>query len=114
VCQNGGCLCYTAAAALKKMLDRVFMKKTRRGNILKIVRGHYLRDDLSCGSELCTSPACTAVNRKQRLLESQPVSPNKSYARSHYLVPDTNIILHQVIILLLLLGHYFVAELFFF
>jgi len=41
------------------MLDRIFTKKTRRGNILKIVREHYLRDDLSCGSEATPTSCCT-------------------------------------------------------
>lgn len=84
------------------------MKKTRRGNILKIVREHYLRDDISCGSELCTQISClssnqnnqpkTAINLKSKtVLESKPVSPSSLFSDPHYIIPDTNIILHQVI-----------------
>lgn len=33
---------------------KTFVKKTRRGKILKVVREHYLRDDLGCGIESCS------------------------------------------------------------
>ena len=33
--------------------QKTFIKKTRRGNIIKVVREHYLRDDIWCGSPLC-------------------------------------------------------------
>jgi exosome complex exonuclease DIS3/RRP44 len=71
------------------------MKKTRRGNILKIVREHYLRDDLSCGSQLCTSETCTSGTTKI-LLESKPALQSSIFPDFHYIVPDTNILLHQV------------------
>ena len=72
---------------------KTFVKKTKRGNIIKVVREHYLRDDLSCGSLLCgvcpnLSPAKLCV--KQNAESS--IVPN-----SHYLVIDTNVALHQVI-----------------
>ena len=81
-----------------KMLDRVFMKKTRRGNILKIVREHYLRDDISCGSLSCANMVCTAQFSKL-VLEANPKSPSTLIAEPHYLVPDTNIFLHQMDVL---------------
>lgn len=79
------------------MLDRVFMKKTRRGNILKIVREHYLRDDISCGSESCANQACKQSFKKiTNFLSANPESLSNLFEKPHYLVPDTNIILHQV------------------
>jgi exosome complex exonuclease DIS3/RRP44 len=78
------------------MLDRIFTKKTRRGNILKIVREHYLRDDLSCGSEACGHKACSL---QRRCLEAAPRSLSARYPCAHYLVPDTNIVLHQMDVL---------------
>jgi hypothetical protein len=30
-----------------------FVKKTRAGKVVKVVREHYLRDDISCGSRAC-------------------------------------------------------------
>lgn len=78
------------------MLDKIFMKKTRRGNLLKIVREHYLRDDLTCGSELCTKCPPETLKASRSKLESKPVSPSTLVPDAHYIIPDTNIILHQV------------------
>jgi exosome complex exonuclease DIS3/RRP44 len=79
------------------MIDKVFVKKTRRGNILKIVREHYLRDDLSCGSESCLNSVCVqSFKGLKTLLEKDPVSTSLKYQKPHYIVPDTNIVLHQV------------------
>ena len=33
---------------------KTFVKKTRRNKIIKVVREHYLRDDLGCGVESCS------------------------------------------------------------
>ena len=38
---------------LAMLAQKTFIKKTRRGNIIKVVREHYLRDDIWCGSPLC-------------------------------------------------------------
>ena len=37
------------------LTTQTFLKKTRRGNVIKIVREHYLRDDIYCGSSACTN-----------------------------------------------------------
>ena len=34
---------------------QTFLKKTRRGNVIKVVREHYLRDDIYCGSSECNN-----------------------------------------------------------
>ena len=72
---------------------KTFVKKTKRGNIIKVVREHYLRDDLSCGSLLCDkcphlSPA--KLSKKQN-------AESSLFPKAHYLVIDTNVALHQVI-----------------
>ena len=65
------------------MLQRKsFVKKTRKGQVLKVVREHYLRDDISSGSPL--DPDCDAAAVKL------------SATARHYLVVDTNIVLQQV------------------
>ena len=35
------------------LTTQTFLKKTRRGNVIKVVREHYLRDDIYCGSSAC-------------------------------------------------------------
>lgn len=76
------------------LTSKTFLKKNKRGNVLKIVREHYLRDDLSCGSELCN-----VCDSKVAILDKVPSSTSQKYAEPHYLLIDTNIILEQMDVL---------------
>lgn len=76
------------------LTSKTFLKKNKRGNVLKIVREHYLRDDLSCGSELCN-----VCDSKVAILDKVPSSTSQKYAAPHYLLIDTNIILEQMDVL---------------
>lgn len=74
--------------------SKTFVKKTRSGGVVKIVREHYLRDDIWCGSEVCTE--CkqeTTVLQKDACIESNLCT------YPHYLMPDTNVVLHQIDVL---------------
>lgn len=62
--------------------SRSFVKKTKKGKVLKVVREHYLRDDIYSGSPL--DPECDQSAAK--LSASAP----------HYVIVDTNIVLQQV------------------
>eukprot|EP00850_Spirogloea_muscicola_P015313 SM000116S24234 [mRNA] locus=s116:202438:210497:+ [translate_table: standard] len=62
--------------------SKQFVKKTRKGSLLKVVREHYLRDDIVCGAAACGS--------------CQQESPVLSAAAPQILVVDTNIVLHQI------------------
>ena len=92
---------------------KTFLKKTRRGKVIKVVREHYLRDDLGCGIRGCPecygeedendaaaaapslSPACAP-----RLPRRPGPSPCPSLvAEPHYLVLDTNVVLDQIDVL---------------
>ena len=72
------------------LTSKTFIKKTKTGKILKIVREHYLRDDITCGVESCTE--CDGPSS----LESVSDSLSEMCPREHLLCPDTNVILHQV------------------
>ena len=79
-----------------------FLKKTRTGKVLKIVREHYLRDDIACGSEACND--CMELmekdeNRQNSSLSASPISLSSLFSETHYIVLDTNIILNQIDIL---------------
>ena len=52
------------------LAHKIFLKKTRRGKIIKVAREHYLRDDLPCGSA-----ACTHCEDNPGVLRKDPVSP---------------------------------------
>ncbi|KAL0882243.1 hypothetical protein ABMA27_000778 [Loxostege sticticalis] len=75
---------------------KTFLTKTKRGNILKIVREHYLRDDLLCGSAACN--ICPHKD-DEFVLASNPESICALFEYPHYLVLDTNVVLHQMDVL---------------
>ena len=62
--------------------SKSFVKKTKKGKVLKVVREHYLRDDIWSGSPL--DPDCDQDAVKL------------SGTASHYVVVDTNVVLQQV------------------
>ena len=71
--------------------SKTFIKKTRKGSIVKVVREHYLRDDIGCGSEQCES-----CQNGKPVLEKNPPSCSNLCKFPHYIMPDTNVVLHQV------------------
>uniref|UniRef100_A0A0E0K8A5 Uncharacterized protein n=1 Tax=Oryza punctata TaxID=4537 RepID=A0A0E0K8A5_ORYPU len=62
--------------------SKTFVKKTKAGRVQKVVREHYLRDDISCGAASCST--CGAVEH--------PLSADATAI----LVVDTNVVLHQI------------------
>ncbi|XP_064071350.1 exosome complex exonuclease RRP44 [Vanessa tameamea] len=72
---------------------KTFLTKTKRGNVLKIVREHYLRDDLLCGSAACNF--CPHKD-DELVLEANPESLCGLFDSNHYLILDTNVVLHQI------------------
>jgi hypothetical protein len=74
-----------------QLRNRVFHKITRRGRVLKVVREHYLRDDIGCGAAACQlcSHFPIGIGEEVAQLSSTPY-------RGQYLVLDTNAVLHQM------------------
>ena len=75
------------------LTNKSFVKKTRKGAIVKVVREHYLRDDIWCGSHACCGDC---KQDDDPLLEKNPVIESELCSFPHYLLPDTNVVLHQV------------------
>lgn len=73
--------------------SKTFNVKTKGGRILKIVREHYLRDDVWCGSASCS--VCTQSTFSLSPCSSL-ISTSGLFRYPYYLVVDTNIVLHQV------------------
>lgn len=71
--------------------SKTFMKKTRAGGVMKIVREHYLRDDIWCGSEVCSE-----CKQESPELQRDATIESNLCAYPHYVMPDTNVVLHQV------------------
>ncbi|XP_057366442.1 exosome complex exonuclease RRP44-like [Daphnia carinata] len=77
------------------LTSKIFLRKTKRGKVIKVVREHYLRDDLWCGSDLCKK--CNQENSE--VLDDAPISSSTLCAYPHYVVVDTNVVLHQIDVL---------------
>ncbi|XP_027862987.1 exosome complex exonuclease RRP44 [Xiphophorus couchianus] len=74
--------------------SKTFVKKTRSGGVMKVVREHYLRDDIWCGSEVCTE-----CKQDSTVLQRDACIESSLCPYPHYLVPDTNIVLRQIDVL---------------
>ena len=59
----------------------------------QIVREHYLRDDIWCGSSICQLCDHKAHDK---ILSERPESPSTKFPFAHYLVLDTNVLLDQI------------------
>ncbi|EFJ15219.1 hypothetical protein SELMODRAFT_180518 [Selaginella moellendorffii] len=61
--------------------NKAFVKKNRGGRVFKVVREHYLRDDIPCGATFCSSCDTSTANL---------------VAADRLVVVDTNVVLHQM------------------
>lgn len=77
--------------------SKSFVKVTKKGALVNIVKEHYLRDDITCGIYQC--PLCSHISTTYRLLLNPMNNGIEPYSFPHYIIPDTNIILHQLDIL---------------
>ncbi|KAM7408518.1 hypothetical protein PAMA_002310 [Pampus argenteus] len=74
--------------------SKTFVKKTRSGGVMKVVREHYLRDDIWCGSEVCSE-----CKQESTVLQRDSCIESNLCSYPHYLLPDTNVVLHQIDVL---------------
>jgi len=72
---------------------KTFVKKTNDGNVVKVVREHYVRDDIPCGHPNCS--ACPFDDGRPRLSENPTLSTDLC-PFPHFIVPDTNVLLGAV------------------
>ncbi|KAG8908746.1 exosome catalytic subunit dis3 [Tulasnella sp. 403] len=73
--------------------QRKFFKKTARGKVIKVLRERYLRPSIPCGIVSCTICAHSDPSTTPTL---QPSRKHSAFPTGHYVVPDTNILLHQI------------------
>ncbi|KAH3667157.1 hypothetical protein OGAPHI_002806 [Ogataea philodendri] len=80
--------------------QKVFVR-SRNGGALKIVREHYLRDDVPCSSICCDD--CEEYYRptpdggkNEPVLSGEPLDLGKQNIGKHYLVLDTNVVLNAI------------------
>ncbi|KAJ7456432.1 hypothetical protein FB451DRAFT_1511025 [Mycena latifolia] len=72
--------------------QRKFFKKTARGKVIKVLRERYLRDDVGCGIQNCTS----CDNSTADTLPFSGDTQHKSFPDGHFVLPDTNVFLSQM------------------
>lgn len=81
---------------------KVFHRKTKKGSVIKVVREHYLRDDLHCGLENCIQCAPFKFKPTQQfappayLSENPRVNLNKLCPQRHYIIPDCDVLVQQI------------------
>ncbi|KAI8913679.1 hypothetical protein EDD86DRAFT_187525 [Gorgonomyces haynaldii] len=69
------------------LFTKQYSRKTKKGNIIKVIKEHYLRDDIYCGTNCSICPS-----HKSNLTE-----PQLEYdGQKVYVVPDTNILFHEI------------------
>uniref|UniRef100_A0A0C9QLM3 Protein DIS3 homolog n=1 Tax=Fopius arisanus TaxID=64838 RepID=A0A0C9QLM3_9HYME len=78
------------------LTTKTFFRKTKSGNIFKITRDHYLRDDIWCGSEICDN---CSPKLSGKILDESPGATSSLINTPYYLLLDTNIVLDQIHIL---------------
>ena len=76
----------------RMLKSRSFVKKTKRGAVVKVVREHYLRDDVWTGWQGEKRVSCADPFVENVAARKSTLCPFK-----HLLVPDTNVVLHQVL-----------------
>ncbi|XP_068223544.1 exosome complex exonuclease RRP44-like [Palaemon carinicauda] len=79
---------------LQERKQKIFYRKTKKGNIIKIVREHYLRDDVWCGLD-----GCGSCEGDARPLDMLTTSDSTLVREPHHLLIDTNVALHQIDVL---------------
>jgi exosome complex exonuclease DIS3/RRP44 len=78
--------------------SKTYLRTLRSGKVQKIVRELYLRQDIPCSSQLCTTcleQQASGFHKKAApfVLSATPAA-TKQFPHGHYLVPDTNAFLN--------------------
>ncbi|GHJ89926.1 hypothetical protein NliqN6_6328 [Naganishia liquefaciens] len=76
--------------------QKKFLKKTKRGKVIKVLRERYLRDDIPCGYEGCKE--CADYPGYRAALPAVGFTKHRKWTgvAGHWLVVDTNIVLGQM------------------
>ncbi|GMM30877.1 exosome catalytic subunit [Martiniozyma asiatica (nom. inval.)] len=83
-----------------KVSHKIFVR-SRNGNAVKVVREHYLRDDIPCYSVACKKcndyyiPGPTGETPRP-ILSDSPLEIKKEKIGKHYVVVDTNVVLNAI------------------
>ncbi|KAK4997399.1 exosome catalytic subunit dis3 [Elasticomyces elasticus] len=91
---------YAADPNAPNLSSKVYVRSTRSGKVQKIVRELYLREDIPCSSQLCSTCLQRAPvdynNKAPRFVLSATPAGTKAFPNGHYIVPDTNAFLNEM------------------
>ncbi|OMH85318.1 Exosome complex exonuclease RRP44 [Zancudomyces culisetae] len=92
--------------------SKSFVKKTKKGKVVRVVKEHYLRDDIQCGYEGCKDPNCISAREEflgnsgssQGLVIAAPLinihktgqTVKNTTKKTQILIPDTNEFVKQI------------------
>eukprot|EP00457_Paulinella_chromatophora_P001236 gb/GEZN01001238.1/.p1 GENE.gb/GEZN01001238.1/~~gb/GEZN01001238.1/.p1 ORF type:complete len:1027 (-),score=162.45 gb/GEZN01001238.1/:86-3166(-) len=81
--------------------NKSFVRRTRKGKIFNVVLEHYLRDDIWCGSKICSECDMTAGTAVLPAVLPASFSSSSSSSSSIplYVVPDSSVVLRQIDVL---------------
>lgn len=77
-------------------------RKTRKGSIIKIVREHYLRDDIHCGRGSCENCKKFKLDQNDQFVPASYLGDkpraglSNVYSQPHYVVLDYSLIVNQI------------------
>jgi len=66
------------------LAPKTFVKKIEKGAVVKVVREHYLRDNVWCGVR-----GCGMCRQQEPPLENCPLVDSDLCSDPHYVLPDT-------------------------
>ncbi|CAG8475982.1 13402_t:CDS:10 [Ambispora leptoticha] len=78
------------SSSSKMLRSKGFIKRTKKGNAVKVVQEHYLREDIWCSVE-----SCSRCSHTQPILRIIP-SNTKILDSPHLIVADTNVFMNQI------------------
>ena len=97
----------TTPVNFKMLRSKAFTKITKKGAVVKVVKEHYLRDDIPCGIFGCSLGCNDSIKTRpeddrpgqQLVLLLDPFDEDcriLNFVHKYILIPDTNIFLHHM------------------
>ncbi|RUP45112.1 hypothetical protein BC936DRAFT_148596 [Jimgerdemannia flammicorona] len=71
--------------------SKAFLTQKKNGKVVKVVKEHYLRDDIWCAAE-----GCIICGHTEKVLSASPQANTLLDGKPHYIVPDTNVFMNQI------------------
>ncbi|CAG8495533.1 4014_t:CDS:10, partial [Acaulospora colombiana] len=82
---------FSKLSATRRMLhSKTYLKRTKKGNAIKAVKEHYLRDDIWCSVE-----TCSLCKQEESILSANALF-TQLVNKPHYIIPDAGVFINQI------------------